>query len=111
MLKEPPKAQVIAALKYPGGYPNAAQGGAAPERQVEVHLIDMISGTAYEAFVVLGAGTKGATIKSFESLPEGVQPGLTVEELCMAEEIIRKDPRVVKAAADIGLKPEQLCAE
>jgi primary-amine oxidase len=38
-------------------------------------------------------------------LEEGVQPPISVHELGAAEEIIRKDPRVQKLAAEIGISP------
>ena len=37
-----------------------------------------------------------------EKLPEGVQPQISVEELLLCEEIIRKDERVIKLAAEVG---------
>ena len=41
-------------------------------------------------------------VDAIEQLPEGVQPQISVEELLLCEDIIRKDERVVKLAADVG---------
>lgn len=50
---------------------------------------------------------EGVSIDSIEKLPEGTQPSLTIEELCLAEEKCRADPRVVKVAAEVNCPPEQ----
>jgi len=41
-------------------------------------------------------------VESFEKLPEGTQPQISVEELIRCEEIIKKDPTVQKLAKDVG---------
>jgi len=52
-----------------------------------------------------------AEIKTFKKLPEGAQPGLTVEELINAGELVRKNEKVVKFAKDVGVEKEQIFAE
>lgn len=86
--------------------------GQAPalERLINVHVIDCIKGDAYEAVVCL-EGKGEPSIRDVKQLDATVQPALTIEELCLAEECIRKDERVLKAAADVGVKPEQLYAD
>lgn len=62
-------------------------------------------GDSYELLTTLAAD--GVSIDSVEKLPEGTQPSLTIEELCLAEEKCRADPRVVKVAAEVNCPPEQ----
>ncbi|PWY98606.1 hypothetical protein BCV70DRAFT_34424 [Testicularia cyperi] len=107
LLKEPPKASVIAYLKWPGG--SSTEATEAIERIVEVNVIDMLTGETYEFLVQLD-GLKPA-VKSVKKLPKGVQPTITLEELCNAEQAIRKDQRIIDAAAAVGVKPEQLYAD
>lgn len=106
-LQEPPKAAVLAALNWPGGSSKPQDGPV--ERVLEIHVINMLSGEAYEAFVKLD-GPK-PVVKAIRKLDKNVQPGITPEELLEAETIIREDERVVKAAAAVGIKPEQLYAD
>jgi len=42
------------------------------------------------------------TIETFEKLPEGTQPQISVQELIRCEEIVKKDPTVQKLAKDVG---------
>ena len=109
-LHEPPKAAVIEAIRFPGGTASQSNG-AQIKRQVEVHAIDQVSGAVYEIIVTLPPSASSPEIASCTKLPEGVQPGITPEELCLAEENVRLCPQVVEAAAKIGVKPEQIYAD
>jgi primary-amine oxidase len=42
------------------------------------------------------------TVETFEKLPEGTQPQISVEELILCEAVVKKDPTVQKLAADVG---------
>ncbi|KAN0063373.1 peroxisomal copper amine oxidase [Thecaphora frezii] len=109
MLKEPPKAAVIAALQWPGGYSSPAPAAGPIERLAEVHVIDLLTGEAYEGIVRLDG--LQARVKDVKKLDKGIQPSITPEELCVAEKMIRRDERVIKYAADVGVKPEQIFAD
>ncbi|KDN44702.1 hypothetical protein K437DRAFT_256938 [Tilletiaria anomala UBC 951] len=111
MLKEPPKANVIEALRWPGGAATQSDGSGVP-RQLEVHAIDTQPGApgggqAWELVVALPT----AKVVSAHKLPAGVQPGLTPEELCSAEQHVRRHPAVIAAAAAVGVAPEQIYAD
>lgn len=95
-------------MKWPGGSADSTPTGPIL-RQVEVHIIDLIKGSAFESIVQLNGGE--AEIKTFKKLPEGAQPGLTVEELINAGELVRKNEKVVKFAKDVGVEKEQIFAE
>lgn len=69
----------------------------------------MVTGDSYEAFVRLDGASP--EIKQVTKLDKGIQPAITPEELCLAEQRIRQDERVVKLAAEVGIKPEQLYAD
>jgi primary-amine oxidase len=57
--------------------------------------------------VTLNAGLKPA-ISSSETLTNGEQPCLTIEELCEAEDALRKDPGVLARLKKMDIKPEEL---
>ena len=57
--------------------------------------------TAYDLVVLLSSSTKGSVISSIQ-LPEGMQPSLTVDELCIAEEVCRNSEVVKRLAAEVG---------
>lgn len=96
-------------------------------RTVEVQIIDAITGSAYEVFVDLNqnAGTiwkqngpiaaSGALqlgkVNKLIELPYGAQPGLTPEEVNEAEFVLRKDPKIVQIAREVGIEPENLYAD
>ncbi|KAK0541491.1 peroxisomal copper amine oxidase [Tilletia horrida] len=111
LLHEPRKADVLAALRWPGTVSKSNVSSFADiERVFEVHFLDVLTSDAYEAYVdMTQAGA--ASVRSVKKLPEGVQPSLTPEELCAAEQIIRKDPRVVKLVEDVGVKIENVYAD
>lgn len=96
-------------MKWPGGSADSTPTGPVL-RQVEVHIIDLIKGTAYEAIVQLDS-LEDVQIKSFKALPGDAQPGLTIEELIDASLLVREDERVVKFAKDVGVEKEQIYAE
>ncbi|KIJ56058.1 hypothetical protein M422DRAFT_774004 [Sphaerobolus stellatus SS14] len=65
------------------------------------------------AFTVVASLSKDAVwlVDSVKQLPEGVQPQISVHELGAAKEIVRNDPTVIKLAAEIELKPENIYAD
>lgn len=103
-LAEPEKNAIIEAGHFPGGASAQSTSGKI-QRQFWVHVADLVKGDAYE---LLATVDQGVAITSVEKLPSGVQPSLTIEELVMAEEACRADERVIKAAAGVGVKPEEL---
>ena len=111
-LCEPSKASVIAAGFFPlgEGAPAPPATQAALTRHVYVHFANVVSGRAYEARADV-FDVDNVTLLDVAQLDEGVQPALTVEELVMTEEAIRRDERVIKAAADVGVQPHQLYAD
>lgn len=72
-----------------------------------VHFADLVTGRAYDASLD-ASDIDAIRVVKVEQLEQGVQPALTLEELVMSEEAIRKDARVVQAAADVGVKVEEL---
>ncbi|RPD53949.1 peroxisomal copper amine oxidase [Lentinus tigrinus ALCF2SS1-7] len=108
-LLPPPKKAVLAFLGIP------LQSGEKPEptteivRKAEVDFVDAVTGNAYNAILALNG--QDWIVESIEKLPEGVQPQISVEELLLCEEIIRADERVIKLAAEVGVKPDQLYAD
>jgi hypothetical protein len=52
--------------------------------------------------VVLTLQKDGWKIEKHVRLAEGVHPQITPEELGQADEAVRRNPQVVKLAADIG---------
>lgn len=83
-------------------------------RKAEASFVDLGTGRAYNADVVLllsvEGGSSGGHVERMEKLDEGVQPAITLEELNAAEDIIRKDARVLALAKDVGVEPHQLFA-
>lgn len=85
-----------------------------------------ISSDSYNTILALKDGAW--EVISLDKLPDGVQAQISVEELLMCEDIIRKDERVIKLAKDVGkpayplasygctdafsgVEPHQLCAD
>ncbi|PWN42404.1 hypothetical protein IE81DRAFT_341451 [Ceraceosorus guamensis] len=113
-LAEPAKADVIAAGFFPRGSDASSSetsGTAHIERLINVHVIDLVKSDAFAAVLKLDSNAGTAEIKGVDKLDAGIQPALTIEELCMAEECIRKDPRVIKLAEEVGVKADQLYAD
>ncbi|EMD34277.1 hypothetical protein CERSUDRAFT_117158 [Gelatoporia subvermispora B] len=108
-LLPPPKRAVLAYLGIPLNPGEAPEPAREIIRKAEVDLFDVVSGNAYNTVLSLKEGQW--EVDSLDQLPEGVQPQITVEELLLCEEIIRKDERVQKLAADVGVTPEQLHAD
>lgn len=77
-------------------------------RKAEAALIDVLEGTAYHIHTTITS--QQVSIDSVEMLPKGVEPGITLEELIAAEETVKKDPRVQKYDADVGVMPDQIFA-
>ena len=63
--------------------------------------IDCARRTAYNAIVSLHG--QDWAVDTLEKLPNGVQPQISVEDLALCEEIIKRDERVIKLAAEVGL--------
>lgn len=51
---------------------------------------------------------KSKTIVRWEE-PEGVYPGITMEDLKAVEDIMRKDPKVIEQCGVLGIPPEDMC--
>ncbi len=49
-----------------------------------------------------------ARVSGWVQLDHAIQPSLQVEELLWAEEICRADERIIKAAREVGVEPENL---
>ncbi|KAH9940012.1 peroxisomal copper amine oxidase [Epithele typhae] len=108
-LLPPPKKAVLAFLGIPLLTGEKPEPVAHIVRKAEVDFVDAVTGTAYNTIVALK--DKEWEVETLDKLPEGVQPQISVEELLLCEEIIRADERVIKLAADIGVKAEQLHAD
>lgn len=109
-LVPPPKRTVLAFLGIP------LSTGAKPEappaeiiRKAEVDYLDVVTGDSYNSVLSLKDGFW--EVDTFEKLPEGLQPQITVEELLLCEDIIRADPKVIELAKAVGVEPHQLCAD
>ena len=55
---------------------------------------------AYNAIVSLHG--QDWVVDTLDKLPNGVQPQISVEDLQSCEEIIKRDERVIKLAAEVG---------
>ncbi|EJU05050.1 hypothetical protein DACRYDRAFT_20598 [Dacryopinax primogenitus] len=109
-LLPPPKLQVLAYLGIPleTGQPPEPKPDKL-ERRAESQFINPVTGDAYNAnFTLVDGAWK---VDSVELLPEGTQPSITLEELCLSESVLRKDARVCALAAEVGVTPEQLHAD
>ena len=52
-----------------------------------------------------------AVVDSYEQLAAGLQPGITMEELVISEEVVRNDPEVIRLCAEVGITKEQIMCE
>ncbi|KAF9235139.1 copper amine oxidase [Melanogaster broomeanus] len=108
-LLPPPKKVVLAALGIP------LTPGAQPEapvdiiRKAESDFLDVINGGCYNAVLALTNGVW--EVETLELVPDGSEPQITVEELTMCEEIVRRDPKVQALAKQVGVEPHQICAD
>ncbi|KIY50447.1 peroxisomal copper amine oxidase [Fistulina hepatica ATCC 64428] len=105
-LLPPPKKAVLAALGIsltPSGKPEPA---IPIVRKAEVDFIDIVEGHSYN--VVLSLKDGQWVVDTYDLLPEGVQPQISVEELVNCEKIIKADPQVQQYAKDVGIEPEQI---
>lgn len=97
-----PKAEVIAYLGLATSPTdlNPKSSGIKPKRRAEASLIDTLSGQVY----VLACEIKNGQghIDSFEEMPEGIQPAITMEELVESEEVVRNNPEVIRLCAEVG---------
>lgn len=75
--------------------------GDAPPREAECGLIDPTTGSIYIFKVLLSSPTT-AKVLSEEKLAEGLQIGITNEELIAGQDAVRADPRVIQLCADVG---------
>lgn len=103
-LIEPPKLEVLAYLGIstsPTDLRTPASSGILPTRRAESAVIDSVSGKVF-VFEVEIEGDQVAKVTSQVQLEEGVQVGITMEELTDAEQVVRADPRVQKLSADVG---------
>ncbi|EIW87176.1 peroxisomal copper amine oxidase [Coniophora puteana RWD-64-598 SS2] len=105
----PPKRAVLATLGiplFPGGQPEAVTP---IPRKAEVDFIDVVNGPAYNTVLSLENGIW--SVDTLEPIPKGSEPQITPEELIAAETIVRKDPRVQELCKQVGIRPDQLCAD
>ena len=70
-------------------------------------LVLMLIRDAYN--VVIAFKNAKWAVETFEKLPEGTQPQISVQELIKCEEIVKKDPTVQKLAKDVGSYAQFLC--
>ena len=92
-LAEPPKP----ALR---GY----ETGAPCPREAAVVLMDRSTGHAYEAIVDFGA----AAVRSYDQVPAGLQPSITLEECIECEEAIKRSPDFLAALQKRGVTDPDL---
>lgn len=52
--------------------------------------------------VILAVKDKKWTVEAYHKLPEGTQPQISVEELALAEEVVKKDAKVQALVKEIG---------
>src|SRR5262249_38491954 len=76
-LAEPPKPAL----------PTARPGRAIP-REAAVLVMDPGTGRSHEALVDLGAGA----VRSWEPVPDGLQPSITVDEFAECEAAVKRSP-------------------
>ncbi|KAG8954280.1 hypothetical protein FRC04_000505 [Tulasnella sp. 424] len=108
----PPKRDVLAFLGIPvepGAQPEQVNGHLA--RRAETDFLDPVTGNNYNAKLTLATDKRAWVVNEIDTLPEGTQPQITVEELIECDELVRKDETVLKLAAEVGVSPEQLCAD
>ncbi|KAI5116906.1 hypothetical protein M0805_000801 [Coniferiporia weirii] len=106
----PPKKDVLAFLRIP--LKTGEQPGNAPPvliRRAESDFIDLVTGDAYN--IVLSFKDDKWVVDGIEKLPEGTQPQISVEELSQAEEIVKKDERVIALAKAVGVSAEQIACD
>ncbi|KAM0750283.1 peroxisomal copper amine oxidase [Meredithblackwellia eburnea MCA 4105] len=111
-LVEPPKLEVIAYLGIATSPTdlNPKSNGKLPKRRAEASLINTITGEAYVLTAELKTdGT--AVIDSYNQLEKGVQPGITMEELVRAEEVVREDPEVIRLCKEVGIEKDQIMCD
>jgi len=83
-----------------------------PERRAEGHLIDCLTGTAYELSCVFPpSSAEKPFLASFKQLPVGVQPAVTLEELDETEEVVCNHPEVIRLCEEVGVKKEEIRAD
>ena len=120
LLVSPPKAVVLAALglQLPRGEgpDESSLRRRLAERHAECQIIDVVTGEAHELLVVLPARSSDTKmlsghVSSMVKLATGLQPSLTPDEVAEAEDIMRSDARVVEAARQVGVAPENLYAD
>lgn len=102
-LIEPPKAAV---LRYLGistipDVPVQPDTSTQLPREAECGIIDPTTGSIYVFTVLLSSLTVAKVLKE-EKLAEGLQIGITNEELIAGQEAVRADPRVIALCADVG---------
>ncbi|KAJ3782694.1 copper amine oxidase [Lentinula aff. detonsa] len=106
-LLPPPKKDVLAYLSIP------LVPGKEPEplvpitRKAEVDFLDVLNGFSYN--VILSLDSEGKwTVNTFDKLPDGVQPQISVEELIACEKTVKADKTVQELAKAVGVLPEQI---
>ncbi|KAJ9090730.1 hypothetical protein QFC19_009472 [Naganishia cerealis] len=106
--KPPSKLDVLAAQGIPLDVGQEPQPKPAKlDRTAEVHVIDLLTGFVHVLLIILNGAPK-CVVSSSTVLKNGEQPCLTIEELCQAEEALRKDPRILARLKRMDIKPEEL---
>ncbi|EJD00280.1 peroxisomal copper amine oxidase [Fomitiporia mediterranea MF3/22] len=106
----PPKRDVLAFLGVPlttGEKPAAAPPRV--DRRAGSDFIDLITGDAYN--VTLGLKDGKWIVDTLTKLPKGTQPQISVEELAMAEDVVKKDARVIALVKELGLETENIACD
>uniref|UniRef100_A0A0W0FKR5 Amine oxidase n=1 Tax=Moniliophthora roreri TaxID=221103 RepID=A0A0W0FKR5_MONRR len=102
-----PKKAVLAHLGIPltpGGKPEAPSPII---RKAEVDFLDVVNGRSYNVILSLSDDGKWK-VDTFDLLPEGVQPQISVEELIDCEAVVKADKRVQEYAKAVGVEPDQI---
>ncbi|EEB93993.1 hypothetical protein MPER_07277, partial [Moniliophthora perniciosa FA553] len=102
-----PKKAVLAHLGIPltpGGKPETPSPII---RKAEVDFLDVVNGRSYNAILSLSDDRKWK-VDTFDLLPEGVQPQISVEELIDCEVVVKADKRVQELAKAVGVEPDQI---
>ncbi|KAH8835989.1 copper amine oxidase [Flagelloscypha sp. PMI_526] len=105
-LLPPPKRAVLAALGIPVEVGKTPEAPVEIVRKAECDFIDVVNGRCYN--VILASKESDWAVETFTALAEGVNPQISVEELIEAENVVKKDPKVIEIAKELGIEPDQI---
>ena len=74
------------------------------------HLLLLIP-CRYLHVLLINLTSPKPTVVSSDTLTDGQQPCLTIEELCDAEAALREDPAILARLDAMDIKPEELCCD